>query len=304
MAAPWRTVQNQVEWGSAKHRVFDASVDLLEAEVFDTTNQVPISVRNHPVVGARWTKFSFKALLCGSGTPLGVAPPLGPIFKMCGLKETVSASTSVTYAQTGDLATDTTPLDIDFAIGNGYKIPLANCVGDCSFEIAAGAPVVVSVNGVGIYTAPTEAALASSIEVAANPVAAVGLTVSMAGAAALVLKRVGIALNNETNSPNLSIVATDGCDDPDLVDQKPSFGFLCEVPALSVLNFPTRFTGGTSTALAIALGTVSGNICNMAATGYPMAAPAFSDVNGILAVTNSYRVGWEAGDTKFQMVFT
>lgn len=295
-----------MEWGSKTHRVFDVSWDVVNADVYDTTVQMPMTKRNHPVPGALYTVISFKTLLAGSGAGAGAAktPPMGALLKACGLKETISTTVSTTYAWTGDLTTDTTPVDIDLYLGAAVKLPIGSAVGNVSFDFTAAQPCVMTFDMVGTYTAPTEAAGSADDETHGNPFPCKNMTLTV-GTKTLVTKNLTINLNNENNAVNYDAAAANGIDDPDLVNQNPTFSVLAEMPAFSTANYWTDLAAETNTVLAAVLGVGASNINTFAMSGYLRAHPVISDVNGIAAIGLDYQMGTLSGtDTTFTLICT
>jgi len=302
MAAPHITAMSEVEFDSVSHRVENLNIDPVKSDVHETTGQIPISKRDTPVTGAQWTEPSFDYWLAGSGTA-GTPPAFDAALLSCGLNYANDPGTSDTYLVTGDLVTDTTPVDITQSLGDAVSIACKGCVGNMSIALRPGEPAKASFTFAGKYTEPTEAALSASIATSAHPPACKGMVITV-GTKTLKLKEVNINLNNENNSPNYSIYDTTGIEAPDLVNQMPEWDVLAVLPDFSTANYWADLTAETETAFSAVLGATAGNILTITGDGYLRAAPEITDVGGVVCVRLRYRMGWGADNTKLTSEFT
>ena len=112
--------------------------------------------------------FTFDAELKGGGS-LGVAPRVGRLLKACGLKETIVASTSVTYEPESDLSLHDS-VTLTFKEGPNLRV-IAGCRGNFSLSIDAAQRIMGSFTFIGKIDSEAEAAApASTIETTLPPV--------------------------------------------------------------------------------------------------------------------------------------
>lgn len=300
---PHVIAETELEWNSKSHRVMNFSVDGPQANVFDTRIQAPIKNRHHPVPGSMWTRINFDTFAAGSAAA-GTAPvTIGPLLIAAGADENLTPATSAIYDFDGALTTNTVGQTIDEYIGDAYKVPHGTCVGNLVATMDAGQPLVCSWSMDGTYTAPTEAAGAAALSGDADPFPCKGLTGTVGGET-LVLRQFVMNLNNETNSPNLNIVGTNGVAVPTLVNQAPSLEILAVLPALATANYFTDFTTEFKTDVSIVVGSVAGNILTITASGYQNTIPEIVDIDGVAFVRLRYDVGWKSTDTVLTWAFT
>lgn len=301
MAAPHIFNETEVEWDSKAHRVFNLTDDPIKKDTFPSTGHVPIKFREHVVAGAIWTEPAFSVWAAGSGAA-GTAPPFGPCMVAAGLDETVAGGTSVTYDCDGALKTNTTPLDVDIAFGDLLKVECNNGVYNMIQTFRPGEPVETRFEGAGTYVTPTEAALSGTIETKAKPLAAKGLTVTLASDV-LIMKECIINLNNVINSPNYDIAGTQGVAIPIITDQDPTVEILALIPAFATANYYADWLAETKMAFSLAMTGAAGNIMTITADLY-LRDYSTETVDGISAIRLILEHSWLAGDTQLQWVFT
>ena len=182
------------------------------------------------------------------------------------------------------------------------KIPCTSCALDLVQTIRPGEPSEMAFTGAGTYTEPTEAALAATLETKAHPVAAKGLTVTLA-LETLVLKEIIVRLNNQTNSPNYDVCGTNGVAVPIVTDQDPTVELLAVLPAFATANYFSDFTLETMLAFSAAIGTVAGNICTITGDLY-LINYELVNVDGVSCIRLTGEHSWAAADTKLTWAFT
>lgn len=292
----------EVEWNSKAHRVFDLEMNPIRKDAHRMTGQVPIAKRDHVVAGALWTETTFSINLSGSGTA-GTPPEVDDILKACGLNYTNSPGTSDTYDITGDFTNDFTAVDINQSIGDGLKIPMTNMAMTATLRCRSGAPAIWTFAGAGNYTEPTEAALSNTLAASAHPQPCKNMTCTVAGDT-LIMKEIDIMLNNENNSPNYDMAATQGVAAPNLTDQVPTTSILATHPTLATQNYYSTFTSETKMAINVVIGATAGNICTITGDIYLIDYETV-DVDGVLGIRLTGEWSWDGtNDTLLNWVFT
>lgn len=302
MAAPWVSAMTRVSDGTNSQYVFDYNYDLIQANTFDGSSHVPIGNRPHDTPGALWSAASMKSLVAGSGTA-GTPPDVDLWLKACALKYQNAPATSDTYSVTGDLKTDFTAGTVETALGNGILQTCTSAAGNLIVRLEAGQPAIYEFTMDGVYAAASEAALADAFATRANPQSCVGLTITM-DTETLVLKDCTFNLNNENDSPNLDIAGTNGTSACNVTNQKPTMEFTAYLPAFATANYWTDYTAQNQLSFSGVLGTVAGNILTITGDFYMTAEPEILDLNGMVAVRVTTRMGEAAADTALTMVYT
>lgn len=293
----------RLEYNSLSHRCFDVSWDFLDGTTYEAAT-LPIGAIEKALAGPLSTKLSFSEHLVGSGSA-GTAAPVAYLLKRCcGLKQTNTPSTSDVLEADGLLvagANSSLATTIDQYVGNAVKNSMTNAVGNAQFQFRPGEVAKVMFDLVGLYAAQTEAAGSAAQATIATPYVQKSQTITVASDA-LSVKEVDIDLGNETNGPFLDISsnATQGVLAPVLINQKPTMRILAIRPAFSVENYETDFLANTGHAISMAPAAgAAGNILTITGTGYLTAPPAYSIVDGVMAVELNYMFKFDANPLTF-----
>jgi len=260
-----------------------------------------------PYFGASWqfvtntrVQCKFTVELAGSGTA-GIAPQYGRALRACGLRETVVANTSVTYAPVSeffDSATIYCNLD-------GVLHKMTGCRGTFTLNLSAGRVPTIEFTFTGIYNAPEDSAFpAVNYSNQAKPLIANSDntdTFEFLSYSAC-LESVSMDLGNELLYRELV-----GCDNRVLItdrratgtvvidatrpDDKDYFSAVLESSVLGNLTFRH--------------GDTAGNIVSFASTGISAGAVSYSEQDGIVKLQVPYvATPSTAGNDEFSLVYT
>ena len=242
---------------------------------------------------------TFEVELAGSGAA-GTAPAYGPVLQACGLSETVSASTSVTYA----------PVSASFSSctlyfhNDGIRHKVTGCRG--SFELSAevGQIPVISFSMTGIYNAPTDETLPTPTY--ANQVAPLifknGNTsnfsvFSYAGC----LQSLNFQIANDVIYRELV-----GCTKEVLItNRNPAGTAVIEAPSIAAKDFFTIANGSSTGSITFQHGASAGNIVTFTAPQSDIGSPAYSDQDGIQMLNLPYlAIPTSAGNDELSLAYT
>ncbi len=282
-------------------RATELSLSLPKANMYQHTMQRPIAMRDKPRVGAVWAEMNFKQEIAGSGTA-GTAPSWAVIMEATGCKSANDPGVSELYTFDGYINTNFVGVDFEMSLGDGIKQLCGSSVCDARFNFLPGEPVELDVTAWGLYTEPTEAALAYTLATSAVPIVAKNLAVVFAGKTTIV-KSASIFLGVEPVSPRLDIVAVNGVQAPVPKDTQPGYEIVIEYPAHADINTFNQFTAETAAALVIPVGTVAGNILTFTMDGYMSAEPIIEEDEGIAVVRYQYAIDTQGSD-KFKLMCT
>jgi hypothetical protein len=102
------------------------------------------------------SRVTFEVEMAGSGTA-GTAPKYGPILKACGMSETVTAATKVTYAPVSEaFSSCTIYVNID-----GVTHKIKGCRGTVSMNMTVSQIPVFQFELMGVYDAPVDVAFST-----------------------------------------------------------------------------------------------------------------------------------------------
>jgi len=288
-----------LEFNSKKHRAFDVDVHPV-SEHLDPTNQVPLSARSISYIGMQAAIANFKMYWASEGNA-GVAPPIGAMLQACGLKETIVAVTSVTYAK--DTALVAVPLDIDHYRANQMLHACNSAVGTMGFEMQPGKPMICDFQMVGTYEAPTDAVGAAALETQiAHPICK-GLTVTV-GAYAAVLKNLKLTLNGVNTHMDGDIAGTNGVQAPQISDMDITWEATIRLPLVATKDFQGLLDADTKVALSAVLGSGAGNVATLLCDGYAYEQLDHGESGGMHEITLKCRESQESADQQFDFAIT
>lgn len=242
---------------------------------------------------------TFEVELAGSGAA-GTAPAYGPVLKACGLSETVSASTSVTYAPVSSSFSSVTI----YFHNDGIRHKVTGCRGTFELSAEVGQIPVISFTMTGIYNAPTDEALPTPTY--ANQVAPLifkngntsNFTIfSYSGC----LQSLSFQIANEVVYRELV-----GCTKESLiVNRAPAGDVVIEAPSIATKDFFTIATGSATGSISFQHGATAGNIVTFTTAQADIANPSYSDQDGIQMLNLPYvAVPTSAGNDELSLVYT
>ena len=243
-------------------------------------------------------EITFEVELAGSGTA-GTAPKWGPIFRACGMGETIVASTSVAYAPvSSSLESCTIYFDND-----GILHKITGCRGSYSMTCEVNQIPVISFTMMGIYNAPTDTALptATYTDQASPLLFRTGNTSSFSiFSYSGILQSLNLDVANETIYREL----IGGTKEVLITDRKPAGEVVVEAVSLATHDFFTDATGTSTGTLSFTHGTVAGNIVAFSSPQTDLGAPSYSDQDGIQMITLPYTATPSSGNDELTFTFT
>jgi hypothetical protein len=243
---------------------------------------------------------TFSVELAGSGTA-GTAPQYGKALQACGLSETVSASTSVTYAPvSSSFGSVTIHYNID-----GVRHKVTGCRGTFTINANVGEIPTIDFTFTGIYNAPDDSALPSvTYANQATPlVFKNGNTdtfafLSYAGSLQSISFDVGNTLvYRELIGATKEVLMT---------DRAASGTVVLEAVTMATKDyFTAALTDSTLGNLTFQHGTTAGNIVDFASTRIDIGDVSYSDQDGIAMLNIPYTaIPSTAGNDEFSIIYT
>lgn len=250
------------------------------------------------VYGGRLLQITFACEVKGSGAA-GTAPEIGQLLRACGLGETVSASTSVTYAPASTGLESATL----YVYEDGKRIKVTGCRGNVSFALDAGARVMANFTLTGHETAQTDTALADPTFDTTTPEPFLGGSFTIDSFAATI-NALAFDLGMNVAMPT-DVNSADGFGEVTITsrDINGSIDPLDELVATEA--FLANFKAGAEMALTTgAIGATAGNILtiSMPAVHYRDASP--QDRDGLAALALPFGAAESSTDDEISIAFT
>lgn len=285
--------------GSEAILVTNLEVEPLQMELKEREVITGVLGQRKAVVGQRLASVKFNVELAGSGAA-GTAPRWSPIMKACGFSETISASTSVTYAPVSASFSSCT---LDF-YNDGLRQLIVGARGTWSLEMSAGEIPTLAFEMMGLYGAPE--ALSNVTPTYANQVAPVAVnsdnttSVSVHGYSAC-MNAYSLQLANEMVFRQLA-----GCTKQVLIpDRKPTGEITIELPAIGTKDFFAIASAQTEGSISFQHGQTAGNIVTVTTATAAFDSPTYEDGDGIQHIKLPFRpIPTSAGNNELSIVLT
>jgi hypothetical protein len=244
------------------------------------------------LIASKSVAIDFEVEMAGSGTA-GTAPAYGPLLQACGMAETDGVST-VTYTPVSSAFKSVT---IYFNV-DGVLHKITGARGNVEIRINARQIPVFAFNMIGLYNAPTDAAVptvdyaAFKTPEAANNTNTTSFSLfSYSG----VLESMTMNLNND-----VQFRALIGRESVDLVDRQVGGTLVFEAPAIATKDFFAAALASTLGALTITHGSTAGNQVVVSSTRADIVNPTYQDLNGVHMLSVPYvLVPSSAGNDEF-----
>ena len=232
----------------------DYSGDLLERDLMRS------SLSNvQPIMGQRWIEISFTCEVKGGGTK-GAASKIGDAFVACGLAETVSAGSSVTYKPADSSVLSATVYFYELQdSGNSRLHKITGARGTVSFNFEAGKIATAEFKLQGIFNAPTDVTptVAPTFETTLPPIVE-SSTFTLNSVSTLIAQSVKIDLANDVVKRD-DINSATGLLGFLITGRKPTGTMNPEAVLQATYNFHADWVAATARALSLVLGSAAGN---------------------------------------------
>lgn len=258
--------------------VRNMTVTPLSAEVVSRDLVRPYLGASEQLIASKHVEIEFEVEIAGSGTA-GTAPKYGPLLRACGLAETISAGVNVTY---DPVSTGFESVTIYHNV-DGVLHKLTGCRGNVEFTFTAAQIPVMKFRMVGIYNAPSDAALPTvdysgfQTPLACNTSNTTNFAFfSYAGA----LESLTLNLTNTVNYRTLI-----GSEYVQLTDRRVEGTAVFEAPTIATKDYFSAAIGTALGALTITHGTAGGNKFKVDSARVDIAQPTYTDNNGVVMLS-------------------
>lgn len=213
-----------------------------------------------PILGRNYAEFGFKAELKGSGAA-GTAPDAGVLLKACGFKETVVASTSVTYTPSSD-ESDHKSVTLYFYM-DGLLYEINGARGNVALALQVGQRAMMNFSFKGFSVAPVDASLPSPTLDSTKPVPIKGASFTLGGYAA-VIANLNLDMQNQVEMTD-DMNDSSGYEEAIILDRNPQGSLDPQNTLVATHNWWNDWQQGTEQALSMTLGATAGNIVTLTA---------------------------------------
>ena len=279
--------------------VRDLSITPQSSDVVNRDVVRPFLGASEQLLANTSVEVSFSVELAGSGAA-GTAPRYGAALKACGLSETVSSGTSVTYAP---VSSSFSSITIHYNT-DGVRHKVTGARGTVVLNATVGEIPSLDFTFTGIYNAPDDSALPSvTYGNQATPlVFKNGNTTSfqlLSFSAALM--SLSMDLGNSTVYREL----VGGTKEVIITDRAASGSVSIEAVALSSKDyFAAALTDASLGNLTITHGTAAGNIVALSSTKVDIGDVAYGEADGIQMLEIPYTLVPSASGNELSLVFT
>jgi len=279
--------------------VRDLSITPQSSDVVNRDVVRPFLGASEQLLANTSVEVSFSVELAGSGAA-GTAPRYGAALKACGLSETVSSGTSVTYAPVSSSFSSVT---IHYNT-DGVRHKVTGARGTVVLNASVGEIPSLDFTFTGIYNAPDDSALPSvTYGNQATPlVFKNGNTTSfqlLSFSAALM--SLSMDLGNSTVYREL----VGGTKEVLITDRAASGSVSIEAVALSSKDyFAAALTDSSLGNLTITHGTAAGNIVSLSSAKVDIGDVAYGEADGIQMLEIPYTLVPSASGNELSLVFT
>lgn len=280
--------------------VRDLSVVPLQSDTVDRQLIRPYLGASEQLLANTRVQCTFSVELAGSGT-VATAPAYGKALKACGLSETITPTTSVTYAPvSAAFSSITIYYNLD-----GVLHKLTGARGTFTINGTVGQIPTIDFTFTGIYNTPTDTA-APSVTYADQATPVIFKHTNTTGFELLsyagCLQSVSFDIGNtiiyrELVNCTKQVLQT---------DRRATGSVTIEAPTIAAKNYYTAaLTDGSLGNLLFQHGQTAGNIVDFASTRIDIGDVSISDMDGIAMLTIPYTaVPSTAGNDEFSLVYT
>lgn len=286
--------------------VSEVTITPLEASSVDRDLIRPYFGASEQLVGTYFARVSMRVEAAGSGTA-GTAPAFGPLLRMCGLAETVTASTRVDYL----------PVSSGFESGtiyigdDGVQHILRGARGTFDLDLSLGARPSFMLNMVGLYTAPTATPLPTTTLTAFQKPLVVndtntgdvtlGCTYSagsLSGGTAYPSRGLTLSLGNSVNHTPLL-----GSETVDITGRAVAGHVDLDLTAAQEVTFASTVVSNATQSLGLVHGTTAGNILVLHAPAAQLVNYTKQDMGGKRLIGFDTRFVPSSGNDELRLCF-
>ncbi len=259
------------------------------------------------IAAEQWATITFLTDLKAAGASAGTVPPnLGVALRACGMSETISVGTSVTYAPVSSSFESATIEIREGDTGAVAKIKqIVGAKGNVILEAEKGGLVAARFNFSGKYVEPTEGSLFADAASGPTPSPFLGVSFDFHGITTLKLRTVNIDLGNNVVRRN-DINEISGNFAALITDRNATATIDPEQELIATINFFNKLTTNAEGTLEYILGSGAGNIVTVNAPKAQIIADSEGDRDDFRIEDIELQLNKDAtaGDDELTIVFS
>ena len=242
---------------------------------------------------------TFSVELAGSGSA-GVAPRYGSALKACGLSETVSSGTSVTYAP---VQTDFSSVTIHYNI-DGVRHKVTGCRGTFELSAEVGAIPLINFSFTGIYNAPTNAAL-PSVTYGDQATPLIFKNGNTSGFSLLSYSGALMSISMDLGSTLVYRELIGGTKEVLITDRASNGSVTIEAPKINQKDyFSAALSDSTLGDLEFLHGTTAGNRVQLTSSKVDIGDVAYGEADGVAMLEIPYTLVPTSAGNEFSLIYT
>lgn len=269
----------------------------MTAEFADRNLLRPYMGNGGQVAVTKYSQIELEVELAGSGAA-GTAPAYGPLLRACGLSETITPTTDVTYVP----VSSNMELVTVYAYLDGLVHKMVDCRASLSVDVSSRAIPFLKFTLMGVYAPITDGATPTGTDYS------------------MFMRPLGV---NKSNTPlwtlhgytgalqsfqmdianKLAWRSLIGIEGAEITDRTPTGTAVLELPAIAGLDWPAKVIAGDLAAFSIKHGTVAGNIVQVDMPKVQLTDPAYSDQDGVAMLTLKLGIQPDVGDDELVLTF-
>ena len=273
----------------------DIEISALEGDTIERTNPRPDLGAYAQIHVGSHQKVTFKVEAAGSGAA-GTPPAWGVLERMCGMSETIAASTSVTYSPVSE---NEESGSIYFNI-DGQLHKLIGARGSRTVEVTAKGLAYHAYEFTGLWVDPASV-VAPTVDFAAfkDPI-----EVSNANSPLFTINGQAMIMQSMSLNGGNTVIHRDlvGVEEVVITERAATAAMVVEALPLSTFNIFTIAKSNTRDAMGFTHGTVAGNIIEYAAPKAQILSPSYSEQDGIAMWGFDLSLVPDAGDDDYSIV--
>lgn len=252
------------------------------------------------VFGRKTMRFTVTVELKGSGAA-GTAPDIGPLLQACGMDETVNAGTSVVYTPFDPAAAAKTITVYIYKAGLLFK--LHACRGNAEVQLVPGNYCRIVFSMQGKFGGVTDAALPSSPTYQSTiPVQGASAGISFGAFNDAVVSSLNLSTGNQIIE-RADLNSTEGLKGWALPRRDPQITASVEATVEATCDWWDKMEDRDEEAVDATIGTVAGNIVELAAPKVALANIALAEESDLLKYSITAQALPNAGNDNYSITF-
>ena len=299
--AKWESTEGTTRCMAAASDAFEIISDLTIDPESTLIPRAPYSNSISPVqnlLGQRWAVASFVTEMKGSETTGSMIAGIDSLLKSCGLVDSITAGTSVTFAP---VSSSFTSCSAQFFV-DGQVHTMVAMKGNAKMLFTVGETAKLQFDMLGIYQAPTACTIVSPTLDTTVPPVVLGVIFTFDGTTTFSVQQVELDLGNIMGNRD-DMTQPTGIKGFEITAREGAGSFNPEAVLTSTYDFWDIWENSTEKTLSIVLGEITGNMCTITCPKVVVEKIAYGDRNGIRIFDIPFKLGRNSGDDEINIKY-